>query len=52
MLVAIPTKDCLELIYELLLPVLNARGEQKLTQQEVLSLSLSQHKLKLGFRET
>ncbi|OEL33227.1 hypothetical protein BAE44_0005757 [Dichanthelium oligosanthes] len=33
--VAIPTKDCLELIYELLLPVMKAREDRTLTRQEV-----------------
>nr|CAB3449233.1 unnamed protein product [Digitaria exilis] len=32
--VAIPTKDCLELIYELLLPVMKAREDRTLTRQE------------------
>ncbi|KAL4588872.1 hypothetical protein LXL04_001769 [Taraxacum kok-saghyz] len=33
--VATPTKDCLELIYELLVPVMKARTERRLTRQEV-----------------
>ncbi|KAG0532195.1 hypothetical protein BDA96_04G087700 [Sorghum bicolor] len=32
--VAIPTKDCLELIYELLVPVTKAREDRTLTRQE------------------
>ncbi|KAI3525329.1 hypothetical protein L2E82_51561 [Cichorium intybus] len=32
--VATPTKDCLELIYELLVPVMKARTERRLTRQE------------------
>ncbi|CAM0946286.1 unnamed protein product [Alopecurus aequalis] len=32
--VATPTKDCLELTYELLLPVLKARNDRTLTRQE------------------
>ncbi|KAF6141359.1 hypothetical protein GIB67_008536 [Kingdonia uniflora] len=32
--VATPTKDCLELVYELLVPVVKARTEKCLTQQE------------------
>ena len=35
--VAIPTKDCLELIYELLVPVTKAREDRTLTRQEVSS---------------
>ncbi|CAL9112687.1 unnamed protein product [Musa textilis] len=31
---ATPTKECLELIYELLLPIMRARGEKNLTRQE------------------
>jgi hypothetical protein len=34
--VATPTKDCLELTYELLLPVLKARNDRTLTRQEVI----------------
>ncbi|XP_078154490.1 uncharacterized protein LOC144549583 [Carex rostrata] len=52
MVVAIPTKDCLELIYELLLPVLNARGEQKLTQQEKVILADCEDQIKKLLRET
>lgn len=33
--VATPTKDCLELVYELLVPIIKARGEKSLTRQEV-----------------
>uniref|UniRef100_A0ACD5YPI2 Uncharacterized protein n=1 Tax=Avena sativa TaxID=4498 RepID=A0ACD5YPI2_AVESA len=32
--VATPTKDCLELVYELLLPVMKARNDRTLTRQE------------------
>ncbi|KAL5207204.1 hypothetical protein ABZP36_031639 [Zizania latifolia] len=32
--VATPTKDCLELVYELLLPVMKARDDRTLTRQE------------------
>ncbi|GJU02566.1 hypothetical protein Tco_1112904 [Tanacetum coccineum] len=32
--IATPTKDCLELIYELLVPVMKARTERRLTRQE------------------
>ncbi|XP_072963151.1 uncharacterized protein [Typha angustifolia] len=32
--VATPTKDCLQLIYELLLPIIKARGDRCLTRQE------------------
>ncbi|KAG1326740.1 hypothetical protein COCNU_01G006740 [Cocos nucifera] len=32
--IATPTKDCLELIYELLLPIIRARDEKILTRQE------------------
>ncbi|XP_068636555.1 uncharacterized protein [Aristolochia californica] len=32
--VATPTKDCLELVYELLVPVIKARAEKNLTRQE------------------
>ncbi|PAN04557.1 hypothetical protein PAHAL_1G075100 [Panicum hallii] len=32
--VAIPTKDCLELIHELLLPIMKAREDRTLTRQE------------------
>ncbi|XXG63082.1 hypothetical protein AAC387_Pa05g1348 [Persea americana] len=32
--VATPTKDCLELVYELLIPIVKARGEKNLTRQE------------------
>ncbi|XP_020266382.1 uncharacterized protein LOC109841860 [Asparagus officinalis] len=32
--IATPTKECLELIYELLLPVVKARSEKSLTRQE------------------
>ncbi|KAI3852139.1 hypothetical protein MKW92_040856 [Papaver armeniacum] len=32
--VATPTKDCLELVYELLVPVMKARSERSLTRQE------------------
>ncbi|XP_010252941.1 PREDICTED: uncharacterized protein LOC104594363 isoform X2 [Nelumbo nucifera] len=32
--VATPTKDCLEIVYELLLPVVKAKSERSLTQQE------------------
>ncbi|CAL5406118.1 unnamed protein product [Camellia sinensis] len=32
--VATPTKDCLELVYELLVPVIKARTEKSLTRQE------------------
>ncbi|CAK9151820.1 unnamed protein product [Ilex paraguariensis] len=32
--VASPTKDCLELVYELLVPVMKARSEKSLTRQE------------------
>ncbi|XAR56351.1 hypothetical protein NMG60_11036803 [Bertholletia excelsa] len=32
--VATPTKDCLELVYELLLPVMKVRTEKSLTRQE------------------
>ncbi|XP_024979103.1 uncharacterized protein LOC112516321 [Cynara cardunculus var. scolymus] len=32
--VATPTKDCFELIYELLVPVMKARTERRLTRQE------------------
>uniref|UniRef100_A0A2C9UVX2 Uncharacterized protein n=1 Tax=Manihot esculenta TaxID=3983 RepID=A0A2C9UVX2_MANES len=32
--VATPTKDCLELVYELLVPIIKARGEKSLTRQE------------------
>jgi hypothetical protein len=35
--VAIPTKDCLELIYELIVPVTKAREDRTLTRQEVSS---------------
>ena len=35
--VAIPTNDCLELIYELLVPVTKAREDRTLTRQEVFS---------------
>ncbi|KAL5981322.1 hypothetical protein ACLOJK_015377 [Asimina triloba] len=34
MCVATPTKDCLELVYELLIPVVKAREEKTLTRQE------------------
>ncbi|KAL5581652.1 hypothetical protein UlMin_014094 [Ulmus minor] len=34
MLVATPTKDCLELVNELLVPIIKARGERCLTRQE------------------
>lgn len=37
---ATPTKECLELIYELLLPIMRARGEKNLTRQEVLFYNL------------
>lgn len=33
--VATPTKDCLQLIYDLLLPITKARGDKSLTRQEV-----------------
>lgn len=33
--VATPTKDCIELVYELLMPVLKARDDRSLTRQEV-----------------
>ena len=33
--VATPTKNCLELVYELLEPVIKARSEKSLTRQEV-----------------
>lgn len=33
--VATPTKDCLELLHELLVPVLKTRSERNLTRQEV-----------------
>lgn len=33
--VATPTKDWLELVYELLIPIVKARGEKNLTRQEV-----------------
>lgn len=33
--VATPKKDCLEILYELLVPVLKARSERNLTRQEV-----------------
>lgn len=33
--VATPTKDCLELVNELLVPILKARSEKSLTRQEV-----------------
>jgi hypothetical protein len=36
--VAIPTKDCSELIYELLIPVIKAPDDMTLTRQEVSSL--------------
>lgn len=36
--ISVPTKDCLELICELLEPVLKARNERNLTRQEVFSL--------------
>ncbi|KAJ4758225.1 transmembrane protein [Rhynchospora pubera] len=52
MLVAIPTKDCLELIHELLLPVWNARSEQKLTQQEKAILADCEDQIKKLLRET
>ncbi|KAL3502951.1 hypothetical protein ACH5RR_037400, partial [Cinchona calisaya] len=32
--VATPTKDCIELVYKLLLPVIKARNEKSLTRQE------------------
>lgn len=32
--VATPTKDCLELVYELLIPIVKARDEKNLTRQE------------------
>ncbi|XP_050204995.1 uncharacterized protein LOC126655039 [Mercurialis annua] len=32
--VATPTKGCLELVYELLVPIIKARGEKSLTRQE------------------
>ncbi|XP_038982970.1 uncharacterized protein LOC103710660 isoform X1 [Phoenix dactylifera] len=32
--IATPTKDCLELVYELLLPIIRARDEKILTRQE------------------
>ncbi|KAI5662135.1 hypothetical protein M9H77_21458 [Catharanthus roseus] len=32
--VATPTKDCIELVYDLLMPVLKARDEKSLTRQE------------------
>nr|CAD1823011.1 unnamed protein product [Ananas comosus var. bracteatus] len=32
--VATPTKDCLQLIYDLLLPITKARGDKSLTRQE------------------
>lgn len=35
MKVATPTKDCLELILDLLVPVVKARGEKTLNRQEV-----------------
>lgn len=38
--VATPTKDCLELIYELLVPVMKARTERRLTRQEVTKQTL------------
>lgn len=38
--VATPTKDCLELIYELLVPVMKARTERRLTRQEVGNLKV------------
>ncbi|KAJ0052672.1 hypothetical protein Pint_01781 [Pistacia integerrima] len=43
--VATPTKDCLELVNELLVPILKARSEKSLTRQEVglpKSLTLNQ----------
>lgn len=36
--VATPTKDCLELVHELLVPVIEARVEKTLTRQEVSSV--------------
>lgn len=33
--VATPTKDCLELVNELLVPIIKARSERSLTRQEV-----------------
>ena len=35
MKVATPTKDCLELVLDLLVPVVKARGEKTLNRQEV-----------------
>lgn len=35
MSVATPTKDCLELVHQLLVPVIKARSEKTLTRQEV-----------------
>lgn len=47
--VATPTKDCLELVHELLVPVIKARSEKSLTRQEVsLSVPIS-HPLSLQF---
>jgi hypothetical protein len=33
--VATPTKDCLELVNELLVPIIKARSDKSLTRQEV-----------------
>lgn len=33
--VATPTKDCLELVYELLVPITKAKSEKSLSRQEV-----------------
>lgn len=38
--VATPTKDCLELIHELLVPVMKARSDRSMTRQEVSNSKL------------
>ncbi|KAL6604491.1 hypothetical protein ACP70R_042918 [Stipagrostis hirtigluma subsp. patula] len=44
--VAIPTKDCLELVYELLLPVMKARDDRILTRQERSIMIDCEHRIK------
>ncbi|XP_062223795.1 uncharacterized protein LOC133922457 isoform X2 [Phragmites australis] len=44
--VAIPTKDCLELIYELLLPVMKSRDDRTLTRQERSIMLDCEHRIK------
>ncbi|KAJ3671797.1 hypothetical protein LUZ60_007876 [Juncus effusus] len=46
MQVAVPTKNCLDLVHELLVPVLNAQDEQKLTRQEKSMLIDCEEKIK------